>query len=102
LEPPPFFLILPLLNKVFQSLIRQLSCSHSLCLLSFPLSLLCPGSPLIIPVGRDKLVPNLGSLGLGSERDHSSHFIAASVKRLSEDPHRICSVSPTLRLIRER
>ena len=36
LKPPLFFLILPLLNKVFQSFIRKFSCFHSSCFLSTP------------------------------------------------------------------
>jgi hypothetical protein len=55
-SPLPWRFLLPLFiatpNKLFQRLIRQLSCSHSSCPLSLLVSLSCPGYLLIIPAGR--------------------------------------------------
>ena len=47
--------------KFFRAWSVWLTCSHSSCLLYIPLSLSlsCPGAQLIIPEGRDKLVPSV-------------------------------------------
>jgi hypothetical protein len=92
-------LILPLLNKVVQSLISMIDLLSFFVFLVPPtLSFPCPGSWLIIPAGRGKLVSSMWPLSFGSERDQSSHWVSASPGSEWRSAQRLPQCHRTVRL----